>query len=183
MHSLDDLGAIDALQVDRGDTEVAVPQLALDNDQRHPLTSHLHCVRVTQLVGSKAPANSRFDRGPSQLGARSTGGPRAAPRASVDDAEQRTMGNLTRASSHGSSSCQPQSSMPTSRRRPSLPRRTSSEPRRWSRSGSRSDSASSMRSPARHNTTTSPRNRRPCSPSPAARITATISSTVGGSAG
>jgi hypothetical protein len=93
------------------------------------------------------------------------------------------IGSAMRASSHGSSSCHPQSSIPTSRRRPPLPRRTSSEPRRRSRSASRSESASSMRRPARHNTTTSPRSRRPCTPSPAIRMTATISSTVGGSAG
>jgi hypothetical protein len=93
------------------------------------------------------------------------------------------IGSATRAISHGSSSCQPQSSIPISRRRPPLPRRTRIEPRRRSRSASRSASASSMRRPARHNTTISPRSRRPCRPSPAMRITATISSTVGGSAG
>jgi hypothetical protein len=71
------------------------------------------------------------------------------------------IGRATRAGSHGSSSCQPQSSMPISRRRPPLPRRTRIEPRRRSRSASRSASASSMRRPARHNTTMSPRSRRP----------------------
>jgi hypothetical protein len=71
---------------------------------------------------------------------------------------------------------QPQSSIPISRRRPPLPRRTRIEPRRRSRSASRSASASSMRRPARHNTTISPRSRRPCRPAPAMRMTATISS-------
>ena len=45
------------------------------------------------------------------------------------------------------------SGTPTSRRRPHLPRRTSSAPRRRSRSGSLSASASWMRRPARHSTT------------------------------
>jgi hypothetical protein len=40
-----------------------------------------------------------------------------------------------------------------------------------------------MRSPARHNTTIRPRSRRPWTLSPAWRITVTISSIVGGSAG
>jgi hypothetical protein len=37
--------------------------------------------------------------------------------------------------------------------------------------------------PARHNTTIRPRSRLPCTLSPAMRMTVTISSTVGGSAG
>jgi hypothetical protein len=52
------------------------------------------------------------------------------------------MGSSRRRSSHGWSSCHPQSSSPTSRRRPPLPRRTSSEPRRGSRSASPRASAS-----------------------------------------
>jgi hypothetical protein len=40
-----------------------------------------------------------------------------------------------------------------------------------------------MRKPARHMITIGPRRRRPCAPTPAVRITATISSTFGGSAG
>jgi hypothetical protein len=89
----------------------------------------------------------------------------------------------SRSSSHGCSSCHPQSSIPTSRRRPPLPRRTSREPRRWSRSASVSAIASWTRNPARHRITIRPRSRRPWAPSPAARITAMISSTFGGSAG
>ena len=57
-------------------------------------------------------------------------------------------GSSRRSSSHGRSCSQPQASMPTSRRRPPLPRRTSNEPR-WSRSPSVSASASWMRKPAR----------------------------------
>jgi len=32
----DDLGVVDALQVDRGDGEIAVAELAFDDDQPHP---------------------------------------------------------------------------------------------------------------------------------------------------
>jgi len=32
MHGLDDLATVDALQIDRGDAEVAVSDLALDDD-------------------------------------------------------------------------------------------------------------------------------------------------------
>ena len=60
---------------------------------------------------------------------------------------------------------------------------TSRAPRRWSRSDSLRASASWIRSPARHSTTIRPRSRQPWRPSPAVRMTATISSTVGGSAG
>src|SRR5688500_6772112 len=47
---VNDLAAVDALQVDAGDAEVAVPELALDNDQRHALASALDRVGVAQLV-------------------------------------------------------------------------------------------------------------------------------------
>ena len=78
---------------------------------------------------------------------------------------------------------QPHSSMPSSRRLPPLPLRTSSEPRLGSRSCSVSASASWMRKPPRQSTTISARRRHPWRCSPVRRMTATISSTVGGSAG
>ena len=45
-HGLDDLGVVDPRQVSRGDRKVRVPELALDHEQRDPLTGHLHCMRV-----------------------------------------------------------------------------------------------------------------------------------------
>jgi integrase len=63
------------------------------------------------------------------------------------------------------------------------PRRIRIDPRRRSRSDSISDSASWMRSPPRHSTTISARSRSPCRSGEIRRMTATISSTVGGSAG
>jgi transposase len=64
-----------------------------------------------------------------------------------------------------------------------LPWRIRTAPRSGSRSVSLSASASLIRSPARQSMTITPRNRSPSEASPAARITAMISSTVGGSGG
>jgi hypothetical protein len=100
----DDFGVVDALQVDRGDAEVAVSELALDDDQRHAFA---------------CPA----------------GRPRAAGERPLTMHNSGPTGSVTRAVSHGSSSCHPS--------RPSRPRgvvllqcRTSSEPRGRSRSAS-----------------------------------------------
>jgi hypothetical protein len=54
MHGIDDLGAVDALQVDGRDAEAGVAELALDDDERHALTRHLDGVGVAQLVRSEA---------------------------------------------------------------------------------------------------------------------------------
>jgi hypothetical protein len=37
----DDLGVVDALEIDRGHAEVSVAELALDHDQWHTFASHL----------------------------------------------------------------------------------------------------------------------------------------------
>jgi hypothetical protein len=50
---VDDLGAVDALEVDRGDAEVGVPELALDYQQRDAFAGHLDRVRVSQWCGAK----------------------------------------------------------------------------------------------------------------------------------
>jgi GrpB-like predicted nucleotidyltransferase (UPF0157 family) len=60
---LDDLGVVDALQVDRRDPEVAVPELALDDDQRHAFVRELDGVGVTELVRRKAAAHAGRRRG------------------------------------------------------------------------------------------------------------------------
>jgi hypothetical protein len=46
----DDLRAVNALQVNRGDPEIGVAELALDNDQRNSLVSHLDRMSVPELV-------------------------------------------------------------------------------------------------------------------------------------
>src|SRR5215211_2657896 len=55
---VDDLGVVDALEVDRGDAEVGVAELALDDDQRHALAGHLDGMRVAELVRRKAPPHT-----------------------------------------------------------------------------------------------------------------------------
>jgi hypothetical protein len=50
MDGVDDLGAVDPLQVDRRDAEVRMPKLSLDDDERHALVRHLDGMRVTELM-------------------------------------------------------------------------------------------------------------------------------------
>jgi hypothetical protein len=54
----DDLGVVDALEVDRGDAEVCVAELALDHVERDPFAGHLDGVRVSELVRCKAPPDT-----------------------------------------------------------------------------------------------------------------------------
>jgi hypothetical protein len=70
---LDDLGVVDALEVDRGDAEVAVAELALDDDERRALVSHLDGVGVAELMGREAPTHAGSRGGPTQAGARGGG--------------------------------------------------------------------------------------------------------------
>lgn len=90
MHGLDDLAAVDALQVDGGDAEVAVAELALDDDQRHAFAGHLDRVGVAKLVRREAAPNPCHGSRPSQLRAGRGGRPVAAARRAVDDAQQGT---------------------------------------------------------------------------------------------
>jgi hypothetical protein len=60
---LDDLGVVDPLEIDAGDTEVAVTELALDDDQRHAFARQLSGVRVAELVRREATTNAGRDRG------------------------------------------------------------------------------------------------------------------------
>src|SRR5215207_2858587 len=69
VHGLDDLAAVDALEVDGGDAQVAVSELALDDDQRYAFTSHLDGVGVPELVWGEATPYSCRGGGASQLGA------------------------------------------------------------------------------------------------------------------
>ena len=65
VHGLDDLVGVDALQIDRGHAEVAVPESALDDVQRHALARQFERVRVAQLVRREAPTHA----GPRRAGA------------------------------------------------------------------------------------------------------------------
>jgi hypothetical protein len=85
----------------------------------------------------------------------------ASVRLRVGVVAQIKAGSSARALSRGRSCSQPHSSIPTSRRRPPLPLRTSSDPRRGSRSCSASASASWTPSPARQSTMIVARSRHP----------------------
>jgi hypothetical protein len=89
---LDDLGVVDPLQVDRRDAEVAVAELALDDDQRDAFAREVDGMGVPELVGREAPPEPGVNGGPAQV--RSCGGARRVPTAcrTVDDAEQRPDG-------------------------------------------------------------------------------------------
>jgi hypothetical protein len=77
-----DTGNFLTLKVDRGDPEVAVAELALDDGQRDALAGHLDGMSVTQLMGCEAapPAGrpwqcvaGRRARLPLTTGARASG--------------------------------------------------------------------------------------------------------------
>jgi hypothetical protein len=70
MDRLDDLGIVDALQVDRRDAEVAVAELALDDDQRDALVRELDGMRMPELVWRETSPDTGFERGPAQIGSR-----------------------------------------------------------------------------------------------------------------
>ena len=72
MDGLDDLGVVDALQVNGRDAEIAVAQSALDDDEWHAFARELDGMGVPELVGRKAPPDARAEGGPAQL--RSCGG-------------------------------------------------------------------------------------------------------------
>jgi hypothetical protein len=55
---VEDLGVVDALQVDGGDAKVAVAELASDDDQRDAFAGHLDSVRVAELRWREAPAHT-----------------------------------------------------------------------------------------------------------------------------
>src|SRR5918995_2160059 len=87
---VDDLGVVDALQIDRGDPEIGVPELALDDDQRHALARHLDGMRVAELVRRKAPTHPGLAGDAAQFRAGGAGRPRPSTCRTVDDAEQRS---------------------------------------------------------------------------------------------
>jgi hypothetical protein len=66
---VDDLAVVDALQIDRGDAEVAVPELSLDDDQRHAFAGHLNGMGVAKLMRREATAHAGRPRGTGKVGA------------------------------------------------------------------------------------------------------------------
>src|SRR5438552_9143014 len=107
------ISAFDSLEVDRGDAEVAVAELALNHDEWHAFASHLDGAGVTQLVWSEPTADARGGGRAPQLSASGGGRPLATTRPAVEDTEHRADGKPARNSSHGWSSSHPHVSMPT----------------------------------------------------------------------
>ena len=138
-----------------------MPELALNDDQRHALAGHLDGVRVAQLVRRKASPHTGLAGDAAQLGAGGGGRLRPSARGAVDDTEQRPNRQLDPGLEPGRELLPGPVVHADLAAAAALPRRTSSEPRRASRSASASASASQIRSPARHSTTINPRKRRP----------------------
>jgi hypothetical protein len=67
VHGFDDLGVVDALQVDGRDAQVAMAELTLDDHERHAFAGELDGVSVTQLMRGKAATDSGRRRGVAQL--------------------------------------------------------------------------------------------------------------------
>ncbi len=98
---VDDLGVVDALEVDRRDAEVAVTKLALDHDQRDAFACHLDGVGVSELVRSEAPAYRCAGSGAAQV-ARAAALAHRAPRVEpVTMQNSGPTGISSRTSSHG----------------------------------------------------------------------------------
>ena len=69
--------------------EVAVTELALDDDQRHALVGHLDRMRVAELVGREATTHARLGGEPAELEPDGWCCPRPAACWSIDHAEER----------------------------------------------------------------------------------------------
>jgi len=70
MDGVDDLGAVDSLEVDRGDPEVGVPELTLNHHERYTLIGELDGVGVMQLMRREPATNAGQLGGSAQLLAR-----------------------------------------------------------------------------------------------------------------
>ena len=68
---------------------MCMPELALDNDERYTLVSHLDRVRVAELMWREPTPDPRCGGGPAQLAARGRRLPVAPGGRAVDHAEQR----------------------------------------------------------------------------------------------
>src|SRR5215210_2314963 len=69
VHGGDDLLGVDALQVDARGAEVGVPELALDDVERHAFAGELDGVGMAQLMRREAPPDTRLGGEPTELDA------------------------------------------------------------------------------------------------------------------
>jgi hypothetical protein len=159
-----------------------VAELALDDVQRHALARELGRVRVAKLMRREPTSDARLGSDPPELAADRRGRPRSPARRAVDDAKHRPHWQLD---AGGEPRAQllpaplvhpdlapPATLAPADEQRPAVGVEVAlGERERF------------MRSPARHSTTIIARSLHPWRSSAVWRMTATISSTVGGSAG
>jgi hypothetical protein len=183
LDGVDDLGAVDALEVDAGDPEVGMPELPLDDDERDAFVGHLDRMCVTQLVWGESPPDARGRSGVMEL--LSSGGRLPVPPGcrAVDDAQERSDRQLV-------PGLQPRLKLapgpPVHANLTSLAALATTDEDRAANSievALLKSEGLADRSPARHRSTISARSRWPSARSPTMRSTSTISSTVGGSAG
>jgi hypothetical protein len=73
---VDDLGVVDSSEVHRGDREVGMSELALNDEQWHTFAGHFDRVSVSQLMWHKPASHARPGGGLVQLGADPSGRPR-----------------------------------------------------------------------------------------------------------
>ena len=62
---VNDFGVVDPLEVDGGDAEVGVAELALNDVERDAFVCHLNRVRVAELMRSETSAHASLDGEPS----------------------------------------------------------------------------------------------------------------------
>lgn len=86
---MDDLGVVDAAQIYRGDREVGVTELPLDDEQRDSFAAHFDGVGVAEPVWREPAAHAGCAGGIAQLDANPGGGAGAAAGGSTQHAEQR----------------------------------------------------------------------------------------------
>ena len=86
----DDLGVIDPLEIDGGNAEVRVSELALNHVERDPFACHLDGVGVSELVRCEAPSHAGLLCESVEVAADGGAIPATACVRPVDDAEQRT---------------------------------------------------------------------------------------------
>ena len=91
---VDDFVVVDALEIDAGDAEVGVSELALDHVERDPFAGHLYGMSVTQLMRREAAAYSGVRGESAQVATDGGGCPWASAGLSGNHAEQRADGKL-----------------------------------------------------------------------------------------
>jgi hypothetical protein len=64
---VNDLSVVDPAEVHRGDREVGMPELPLDDEQRHSFARHLDRVSVSELMRREAASYSGSGGGVVQL--------------------------------------------------------------------------------------------------------------------